>query len=354
MTPADILLQYGIRVPNEKIKPLGEGLINSTWKVEADQHREYVLQRVNNKVFKEPRHIAHNLEQLKRYVAQTEPGYKFVAPLPTVGGASLVETDGEFYRLFPYVTGCRTFTAVSHVDHAYEAALQFGKFAQVFAEFDPSKLKTTIPDFHNLEMRFNQFVQARHEDREKRSMLTNTEIEFLLNEQHLVKTYRKIVGTLEFRRRVTHHDTKISNVLFDQHGKGLCVIDLDTTMPGLFISDVGDMLRTYLAEAGEEERDLTHIEVRPEYFEAVSEGYLSQMGAHLSEEERGQFIYAGYYLIYMQALRFFTDYLNGDVYYNTTYDGQNLARARNQIRLFQSYGQFEADFRRLLARRRYY
>ena len=136
-----------------------------------------------------------------------------------------------------------------------------------------------------------------------------------------------------FKKRVTHHDTKISNVLFDAQDKGLCVIDLDTVMPGYFISDAGDMMRTYLSPAGEEETDYSKIDVRENYFDAIVQGYLSEMKDELSAEEKKYFVYAGKFMIYMQALRFITDYLNNDIYYGASYELHNLNRATNQLTL---------------------
>ncbi|MEP6845974.1 MAG: aminoglycoside phosphotransferase family protein, partial [Panacibacter sp.] len=145
--------------------------------------------------------------------------------------------------------------------------------------------------------------------------------------------YENILQNPEFKKRVTHHDTKISNVLFDSDNKGLCVIDLDTVMPGHFISDVGDMMRTYLSPAGEEESDLSAIEVREAYFEAIVNGYLSEMQDELTTTEKDYFIYAGKFMIYMQALRFMADYLNNDIYYGAKYELHNLNRAINQLTL---------------------
>ena len=143
------------------------------------------------------------------------------------------------------------------------------------------------------------------------------------------------------KKGVTHHDTKISNVLFDKSDKGLCVIDLDTVMPGYFISDVGDMLRTYLSPVNEEEKDLSRIEVRDDYFKAIAEGYLSEMKEELSQKEKEHFVYSGKFMIYMQALRFLTDYFKDDTYYGSKYPGHNLVRATNQATLLKKLTQKE-------------
>ena len=143
-----------------------------------------------------------------------------------------------------------------------------------------------------------------------------------------------------FSLRVTHHDTKISNVLFDGRNRGLCVIDLDTVMPGYFISDVGDMIRTYVSAASEEVVDLSTVAVRREFYQAIREGYLGVMGDVLSATEGGRFFYAGLFMVYMQALRFLTDHLNGDVYYGARYEGHNFNRAANQVALLQKLIEF--------------
>ncbi|MEJ7684927.1 MAG: phosphotransferase [Segetibacter sp.] len=130
-----------------------------------------------------------------------------------------------------------------------------------------------------------------------------------------------------------HHDTKISNVLFDDKNKGLCLIDLDTVMPGYFISDAGDMMRTYLSPVSEEEKDFTKIDIREDFFDAISEGYLSEMKDDLTEEEQSSFVYAGKFMIYMQAVRFLADYLCDDIYYSSNYEGHNFMRAKNQLYL---------------------
>lgn len=149
--------------------------------------------------------------------------------------------------------------------------------------------------------------------------------------------------------RVIHHDSKINNVLFDRKNNGLCVIDLDTDMPGYFISDVGDMMRTYLSPVDEEEQDLSKIEIREDFFKAIVEGYFEEMGATLSKVEKELFVYAGKFLIYTQAIRFLTDYLNNDSYYGEKYDGHNLTRATNQMLLLEKYCALEDKFQAIVA-----
>ncbi len=168
---------------------------------------------------------------------------------------------------------------------------------------------------------------------------------FLLAQKNIVTEFEKITRDNNFKRRVTHHDTKISNVLFDDEGNGLCVIDLDTTMSGYFISDVGDMMRTYLSPYSEEEKDISRITVRDEYFDAVAKGYLKEMNEELTPSELDHFVYSGDFMIYMQAVRFLTDHFNNDIYYGAKYEGHNFMRAQNQIALLQKYQEKAPLFR---------
>ena len=163
-------------------------------------------------------------------------------------------------------------------------------------------------------------------------------IVFIEQQKNILKEYDQCKK--DFKIRCMHHDCKISNVLFDKDDIGLCVIDLDTLMPGYFISDVGDMMRTYLSAANEDERDLSKIKVRKEFYDAIVKGYLSEMGAELSGFEKEQFHFAGKFMIYMQAIRFLTDYINNDIYYGSKYETQNFERAANQVTLLKQLIEF--------------
>jgi Ser/Thr protein kinase RdoA (MazF antagonist) len=157
----------------------------------------------------------------------------------------------------------------------------------------------------------------------------------LLSKSYIVEVFRKIKADPLFRTRVTHHDTKISNVLFDASGKGICVIDLDTLMPGYFISDLGDMMRTYLSPVSEEEKDTAHIFIRDDFYQAILEGYMDEMKDELTDKEKDHSFYSALFMTYMQALRFLTDYLKMDQYYHPSYPEHNLVRAGNQSILLQ-------------------
>ncbi|GAB3919938.1 phosphotransferase enzyme family protein [Mucilaginibacter myungsuensis] len=332
----NILTAYGLDPAQCRVDAFGSGLINDTWNV-TNGADAYILQSINTNIFKSPRAIADNLNLLDAYLKQQHPGYIFPAPLPTLSGEYLVVDDGKHYRLLPFVKNSHTIDVVTTADQAYEAAKQFGRFSKMLNGFDASQLQYTLPDFHNLDLRVQQFEQALGTADSNRLRSAEKEVAVARSYSSIADTYRDIVNNKTIPLRVIHHDTKISNVLFDNADKGICVIDLDTVMPGYFISDVGDMMRTYLSPANEEEQDLDKINIRVENIRAIADGYLSEMGDVLTPAERELFFYSGKFMIWMQALRFLTDHLNGDIYYHTKYPGHNLARAQNQLLLLERF-----------------
>lgn len=340
----DLLESFGISPTQAIVHRLSTGLINQTWKITTDS-AEYILQKINKNVFKSPIDISENIENLKDFLSKNHPDYLFVSSLEATDGRVLIQdTNADYYRLMPFVKDSHTIDTVNTEEQAFEAARQFGKFTSLLSNFDIHLLKYTLPDFHNLSLRFEQFKKALEFGDQQRRMIAEIEINETFKYIDIVDTYNSIVRDGLIPLRVIHHDTKISNVLFDNNDKGLCVIDLDTVMPGYFFSDVGDMMRTYLSPANEEEQDFSKIKVREEYFEALIDGYLSEMGSVLNSAERTLIIYAGKFLIYMQAIRFLTDFINGDIYYTTSYPNHNLVRAQNQFVLLNEYVKMEEKF----------
>ncbi len=344
----NILSAYGIQ-PGSEVETFGCGLINDTWLVK-DKSELYILQKINAHVFREPGLIAINIDAIASYLLDKHPDYFFVAPLRTIKGVSLfhVPEDGA-YRLFPFVKDSVCYQIAETPDLAYEAARQFGKFTSMLARFPEKTLHLTLPGFHDLPRRFEAFDQATQQGDDFRIRQSQEEIIFLRSKEHLVTLFREFISSPDVSLRVTHHDTKISNVLFNKKNEGICVIDLDTVMPGHFISDVGDMFRTYLSAVSEEEQDLSKVRVREAYFTAIIKGYYAEMSGELTPFETAHFFEAGLFMIYMQALRFLTDHLLMDRYYGSAYEGHNLQRARNQIQLLKSYLDYASIFRDIVA-----
>ncbi|MEO5985065.1 MAG: aminoglycoside phosphotransferase family protein [Ferruginibacter sp.] len=330
----NVLHAFGLENVNTILQPVKNGLIHKTWKL-TNSGMDFILQQVNDSIFKNPQNIVHNTRLIAAFL-QNESDYKFVAPLPSNNGQELVHVEGYgFYRLFPFVTGSHSKDTVDTAAQAYEAAVQFGRFTKLTAGIHISDLKITIPHFHDLELRYEQFVFALHNGNKIRITETADLIKILIGFKEIVNIFHNIQQNRGFKLRVTHHDTKISNVLFNDGDKGLCVIDLDTVMPGYFISDVGDMIRTYVCPVNEDEHDHSKICIRTEVFTAIVKGYYGEMKSELTDVEKSYFLFAGKFMIYMQALRFLTDYLQDDIYYTIKYPAHNLTRAINQTILLQ-------------------
>ena len=346
-----ILKSFGLIAHDYHIEKFGEGLINRTWKIAGSENdNEYILQQINKNVFRTPENIAQNTNKIDDYLSKRYPDYLFVASLPTTGGDYLVKyTDNEYYRLFPFIKNSITLNTVQTRDEAFEAARQFAKFTNLLAGFNVSGLHYTLDGFHDLSGRFETFKRVVKNAGAERLAEASSTIDQAFRHRDIADMHQSIMHDQLIPLRVVHHDTKISNILFDADHKGLCVIDLDTVMPGYYISDVGDMMRTYLSPANEEEQDLSLINVREDFFAAIVEGYLSEMNTSLTEAERELFVYSGKFMIYMQAIRFLTDYLNNDIYYGSSYPGHNLLRARNQFTLLEKYMASEDKFIQMVA-----
>ena len=334
----DKILEYYFASPvGFDISLFGNGLIHQTFLLSEKGIPAYILQEINTSVFKKPKAIENNLERLASFLNEKEKPQFFPLPKKTLSGRSHLEIDGKVIRLTAFVPGSLSIDSCVYPDQAYAAAFQFGKFTAAFEGLDITQLQPTIPDFHNLSFRWKQFEDALVNGDKARIKYADKQIKYLFENKNIVDRYEYISASPMFSQRVTHHDTKINNVLFGEKGEGLCVIDLDTVMGGLSISDLGDMFRTYLSPGTEEETDLEKVFVRKDFYTAIVEGYLEKMSICLSDDERNSIPYAGEFLIYMQALRFLTDFLNNDIYYGISYEMNNFNRTINQLHLLESY-----------------
>jgi Ser/Thr protein kinase RdoA (MazF antagonist) len=319
-------------------EPIHQGLINSTYSIQTTTG-EFIFQSINHNVFKTPKAIDNNINAISAYIKKHQENYLFTHLVPTQNGKTLIEWEGGYYRAFHKLEGY----ALSVLDNEHqveEAAKQFAQFTLVLKHFDVNALQDTLTQFHDLNLRYHQFTEAIQNGDAKRIAATQEAIGFLKAHKNLVAIYDNFIHHQEVKKRVTHHDTKISNVLFNKVNEveaAICVIDLDTVMAGHFISDVGDMCRTCLCAVSEEEKDVNKIKVDAKKWASLKKGYLHYMQSELSAFELDHFFYSGQFMIYMQALRFLTDHLNRDVYYGAHYEGQNLVRTLNQIQLLEQY-----------------
>jgi Ser/Thr protein kinase RdoA (MazF antagonist) len=336
----EIFSLYGWQVTS--YEPIQQGLINSTYSIQTNTG-DYILQSINHKVFKSPTAIDDNINAISSYLQKNNPSYLFTHLVPTLNGNTLVNWEGGYYRAFHKIEGY-ALSVLDNENQVEQAAMQFAGFTSVLKNFEANQLKDSLPDFHNLNLRYHQFSEAIVKGNAQRIAETKEAISFLAAHKKYVDIYKAFIHHAEVKKRVTHHDTKISNVLFQKNNgieKAICVIDLDTLMAGYFISDVGDMCRTCLCAVSEEEKDLNRVVVDPAKWKALEKGYLHFMLDELSSFERDHFFYAGQFMIYMQALRFLSDHLNNDIYYGAKYEGQNLVRTLNQIRLLEQYNKLK-------------
>jgi thiamine kinase-like enzyme len=317
-------------------KQFGNGLINSTYLLEDE--KKYILQKINTKVFTKPEIIANNIRNCANYFDRKALNYLFIVPILTRKGEEYFVNHDETWRLTPFVPNSFTVDELNDPKQAYEAAKAVGKFAAATNGIEVSNFGETIPRFHDLTFRYEEFMMSLKNGRADRILEQKQLIERIKELSAICNTFESIKNNSQIPIRIQHHDTKINNILFDKtNSKSLCLCDLDTVMPGYFISDLGDMMRTYLAEANEEIIDVEKVVVRSEFYKALIDGYLSEMEHILTDAEKPYIFYAGEFLIYMQALRFMTDYLNGDIYYGIKYPENNLNRTKNQLKLLSEY-----------------
>ena len=330
-----ILESFGLNPLDFLVERIGTGHIHDTYKLTGD--KKYILQRVNKNVFKEPNIIASNLRLASDYLKKNFPHYSFLSCIPSLNKTDMVyDGDGFPWRLFQYLENTITVDKVETAHEAFSAASEFAKLTGHLDKIDVADFKETIPHFHDLNLRYRQFETAVSQAPKERIENAMPWVKACKRFHHLAETYHSLISNGSLRLRITHNDTKINNVLYDTISrKAVSVIDLDTLMPGYFIYDLGDMVRTYVCPVSEEERDYSKILFRKEFYDALLEGYLSQMESVMSAKEKAAISFAGKMMTYIMALRFLTDYLNGDVYYHTDYPGQNLVRAGNQLRLLE-------------------
>jgi Ser/Thr protein kinase RdoA (MazF antagonist) len=317
----EILKKFGI---SGTVTPIGSGHINKTYKIGSS----YILQRINNKVFTRPEDIASNLEHAQQHLAKHHRDYLFIAPVRGL----VYDDEGYPWRLYPYIENSYTIDETNNVDQAYDAAKCFGRFGKFMKGADLSQYKPTIHRFHDLSLRYDQFELALASTTIETRIIAAKEIEAAIRHKNIVDHYNSIIKSNTLKPGIFHNDTKINNVLFDGTSrKAIAVIDLDTVMEGYFIYDLGDLVRTVVSPVSEEEKDLDKIVVRKEFYDAMIDGYLSEM----QDADRSLASFAGIMMTYIMAIRFLADYLRGNTYYHVNYPDQNLVRAKNQLRLVE-------------------
>ena len=316
----------------------GSGHINETYLLVTNKPHLYILQKLNGYVFKDLRGLMGNIVAVTEYLRKTDSDPRRVLSLvPTVDGKQYLETDdGQVWRLYEFVTGSICLNKAETAEDFKQSAIAFGQFQNKLAYFPAVSLKETIPHFHDTPDRYRQLHEAIDADKAGRLESVRAEVDaFLAYEEEAGQLMNQcLAGKLPLR--VTHNDTKLNNVMLDDvKREPLCVIDLDTVMPGLVANDFGDSIRFGASTAAEDEIDLSKVTMSLELFKAYTEGFLSACGERLTSEEIDSLPLGAKLMTLECGTRFLTDYLNGDIYFHVTRPNHNLDRCRTQLKLVQ-------------------
>ena len=353
---SSIVSQFKTKGTIKEIKPLGSGLINDTYKVttvEVDAP-DYVLQRINHAIFQNVEMLQANIEAVTKHIrkkltenGETDIERKVLSFVATDSGKTYWFDGANYWRIMVFIPNAQTFETVNP-EYSYYAGVAFGNFQAMLADI-PDTLGETIPDFHNMEFRLKQLrdaVAANAAGRVGEVQYFLDEIEKRANEMcKAERLYRE--GKLP--KRVCHCDTKVNNMMFDEDGKVLCVIDLDTVMPSFIFSDYGDFLRTGANTGMEDDKNLDNVSFNMEIFKAFTKGYLESAKSFLLPLEVENLPYAAALFPYMQCVRFLADYINGDTYYKIQYPEHNIVRTKAQFKLLQSVEEHTPEMQKFIA-----
>lgn len=326
--------------------PYGGGHINDTFAVTYHQggcSMRYIFQRINHHIFKNPALLMDNVSRVlnhshDRLSGAADASRRALTLIPTASGRDFhVDAEGYHWRVYIFIEKAKTYDVVESEKQAFEAARAFGNFQKLLVDIPGERLKETIPDFHNTSKRYQTLVAAIEADTHNRAQEVKEEIEFITQREADTRLLTDEIKNGTIPERITHNDTKLNNVMIDDESQeGICVIDLDTVMPGSALYDFGDLVRTSTSPAAEDEIDLSKVIMRPHMFQALAEGYLKAAGEFLTPRELELLPFSGKLITLEIGIRFLTDYLQGDVYFKTHKKGHNLDRCRTQLKLVSS------------------
>ncbi len=356
----NISRQFRISGTLKECNPYGSGHINDTFCINCDldgKKVRYILQRINHNVFKKPIELMDNVVRVTAHIRKklesqglTDVDRRVLTVINATDGKSYyLDSEENCWRLYIFVEGAKTYDVMENLDQAYQAAKSLGEFQEMLVDLPGPQLFDTIPDFHNGQKRYTAFEQALKADICDRAKDAAPEIKFLQDHAWIFDVFPDLIAKGEVPMRITHNDTKINNVMIDDEtNEGICVIDLDTVMPGLALYDFGDILRTTLTPTEEDEPDISKVGMQMPRFEAVLRGYLATAGQFLNPTEVNHLVFSGKMITLMIGTRFLTDHLAGDTYFKVHRENHNLDRARTQIKLVQSITENEEEMQKLV------
>jgi hypothetical protein len=330
------------------------GHINETYSATYDQggmRVRYIHQKINKSVFKNPASVMNNVVRVTTHIRKKleaqhirDVTRRSLIVIPTRDGQSYFLNGGsEFWRTFVFIEGVETFEAVQSPQQAFQAGRAFGEFQRLLVDLPGERLSETIPDFHNTRKRFVALQHAIQKDHYNRAKDACAEIEFALKHEPIVDIILNAMARRKIPERITHNDTKFNNVMLDVlTGEAMCVVDLDTVMPGCALYDFGDMVRTTTSPTLEDETDLSKVKMQMPMFKKLAEGYLATAGQFLTKTEKSYIAFSGKLITFEIGIRFLTDFLSGDTYFRIHRPDHNLDRCRTQFKLVQSIEKQEA------------
>ena len=341
---SDILFNFALDGEFVSCEPYGSGLINRTYVAvynEGGRRVRYIVQRINTNLFKNVDGLMNNIKLVTEFNRAEimkrggDPDRESLTLVPTKNGGTYFRTEeGDCYRVYVFIENAKGYDVVEKPEHFYESAVAFGKFAMLLDRFDSSKLFEVLPDFHNTVKRFDNFRRSLEADKFNRAKDVKKEIGFALEREKITHTIVDLLASGKMPSRVTHNDTKLNNVLIDTRtDKAVSVIDLDTMMPGSICYDFGDSIRFGCNPCLEDTPETEKVIFNMPLFETYTKGYLSVFGDTITDIERKNLPMGAILMTYECGIRFLTDYLDGDVYFRKTREGQNIDRTRTQFKL---------------------
>lgn len=338
----EIVFQFINENDNVKIEPLGKGHINDSYKVESNED-EYVLQRINHQIFKNVPELQNNIFRVTSHIkakllekGETDVDRRVITLVPTKDGALYYQDNkGDYWRLTIYIKDSKSYEDINP-ELAYRAGIAFGDFQKTLSDIPGEPLFETIPNFHNMETRLESFRDSVKANKAGRLDEVKDLVKEIENRAEEMCKAERLHREGKLPKRINHCDTKVNNILFDENDQVLCVVDLDTVMPGYVLSDFGDFIRTGANSGDEDDKNLDNISVDLDIFEAYAKGYLHHASSFLNDVEINNLAFGAKLLTYMQTVRFFTDYIDGDAYYKISYPEHNLVRTKAQFKFLQS------------------
>lgn len=333
----------------------GSGHIHTTFLATTAEKTEpdYIIQKINNKVFPHVAEMMDNISKVTRHIQKKRKegsSSQVLEIVPSKSGNNFfTDSDGTYWRMYRKIIPGISYDEVPNEKVANEAGKAFGQFVIDLDDLPAEEIFPVIPGFHSMEMRFEQFKQAIGNNASGRDGEVTMEIDFVNRHIENMLVIPKLEKEGKLPLRITHNDTKLNNILFDENDNAICVIDLDTVMPGLSLYDFGDTIRTAANTGSEDEADLNRVKFNKGVFRSFSEGFLKKTSGSLNYHETDLLALSAQYMTFIMGLRFLTDYISGDIYYSIQYKNQNLRRCRAQFRLMESMIESYEESREILS-----